>query len=442
MRQTVLLVFWITLCAGCMPARAMTQPGAAVDPAVTYAAGITAFQAGDYAQALDDFLKARKAGYTGPQLGYSLGSTYYQLGRYGSAQREFQALLGDPGLAGLCHYNLGLIALKQDDPAAARAEFSEAEVQAQEPAIKQLAAAELVTLPPPPVQQRWFGYVDASTGYDDDVAPVSQAGLLTPAQQGSSFVSLLTGGSGQLTGTYADGIQLAGSLYRADYLRLSQFDETFLTLGPDYRHSDGPWVTSLGVSASHVILGSENLESTGQLQLEETLALNPADKLKGGYEYEHVVGGSGFDYLGGSRQALFVEGRHTERAYDLLVGYQHEINRRNDLSLPSEFFSDSPTRNRFYSRFNLHLTDQVSTQLALSYGNSLYGEPDTITTGNTTTALTRHDQLYDASVGARYELNRGWSVGLEYRYLRNESNIPSYAYESNRVTLSLEILFY
>ena len=439
MRRVFLMVFCITIGAGCLSGRAVAQ---AVDPAVVYADGVTAFQAGDYAQALDDFLKARDAGYTGPQLGYSLGSTYYQLGRYASAQREFQTLSNDPDLAGLCHYNLGLIALKQGDPATARSEFKAAEAQATDPAIKQLATTELAKLPPPPAQHPWFAYVDTAAGYDDDVAPVAQSGLVLPAQQGSSFVSLLAGGSDQLTGTYADGTQLSGSLYRADFLQLSHFNETFLTLGPEYRRTDGPWGTALEVSASHMILGSDNLESSGLFQFEESRSVGGTDHLKGGYEYEHVVGGSGFDYLSGSRQALFVEDAHTERTYELTLGYLHEINRRNDLAVSQEFFSDSPIRNRVYGRFDLHLTGRFSTQLALRYENSLYGMPDSISTGNTSTTLTRHDRLYDASAGAKYELSRGWNLRLEYRYLRNQSNIESYAYESHRATLSLEILFY
>src|SRR5579859_1366041 len=186
MRRMFLLVFWIMLGAGCLPDRAAAQ---SVDAAAAYAAGVVAFQAGDYAQALDDFLKARDAGYTGAQLGYSLGSTYYLLGRYTSAAREFQALSNDPELAGLCHYNLGLIALKQVDPATARTEFKAAEAQAPDPAIKQLATTEIAKLPPPPVQHRWFAYVDTAAGYDDDVAPVAQSGLVLPSQQGSPFLS-------------------------------------------------------------------------------------------------------------------------------------------------------------------------------------------------------------------------------------------------------------
>lgn len=437
MRQSCLLVFGLALFACGVGGRAASQPAAAA-----YADGVVAFEAGDYPQALDAFLKARDAGYAGPQLGYSLGSTYYQLGRYDAARREFQALLSDPDLAGLCRYNLGLIDLKQGDPEAARSDFSAAVAEVREPAIKQLAAGALARLPPPPVAHRWFGYVNMGAGYDDDVAPVSQAGLVPPSRQGSSFVSLLAGGSGQLTGSYADGLQLAGSLYRADYLQLSHFDETYLSLGPEYRRGDGAWETSVGLSASHVILGSESLESSGLLELDESWAVTGEDKLKGGYEYEHVIGGSGFDYLSGSRQALSVEGIHTELAYALTLGYQHEINRRHDLSVPPEFFSDSPTQNRYYGRLKLRLTDRLSSEFGLSYENNLYSQPDVITTANAVTAVTRHDDLYYATAAAKYQIAPNWSLGAEYRYLRNDSNIPSYAYQSHRITLSLALLFF
>src|SRR5215469_11109704 len=156
MRQSCLLVFAIALCLCNFGGRAASQPA---DAAAVYAEGVADFQSGDYAQALAAFLKARDEGYTGPQLGYSLGSTYYQLGRYDSARHEFESLLSDPALAGLCHYNLGLIAQRQGDVETAREEFKAAETQSSEPAVKRLAADTLAKLPPP-VTLSWFGFLD------------------------------------------------------------------------------------------------------------------------------------------------------------------------------------------------------------------------------------------------------------------------------------------
>src|SRR5579859_4346712 len=248
----LLLLLVMALCASRATAAAAEQ-AAAPAAAAAYAEGVSAFEAGDYAQARVDFLRARDLGYRGSDLAYSLGATCYQLGRYAEAAREFGGLLDDPHTAGLAHYDLGLIALKQGDEASARREFQAAR-QAPQADISRLADQQLARLPLPP-PSTWFGYANLAAGYDDDVAPALITSLLPPAQQGSPFLSLLAGSGGQLSGTYADGVGISGSFYRADYARLSQYDEAVLRLGPEYRRTDADWASMAGVYASHVILG-------------------------------------------------------------------------------------------------------------------------------------------------------------------------------------------
>src|SRR5690242_4341581 len=130
---------------------------------VVYAAGVAAFQSGDYAAARADFLAARDAGYETAALEYSLGATCYQLGLYEDARREFTRLLSDPHIAPLAHYNLGRIAVRQGDFDTARDEFLAAYSQTTTPEIQPLAAAELAQLPPP-APARWYGYADLSAG--------------------------------------------------------------------------------------------------------------------------------------------------------------------------------------------------------------------------------------------------------------------------------------
>ncbi|MGE5625438.1 MAG: tetratricopeptide repeat protein [Bacillota bacterium] len=407
---------------------------------VAYAAGVAAFQRGDYAAARTDFLDARAEGYAGVQLDYSLGATCYELGLYEDAKQEFTRLLGDTQIAPLAHYNLGRIAVRQGDVDTARDEFLAAYSQAATPEIRQLAAAELARLPPP-AAERWYGYADLSTGYDDDVAPLPLASLEPPERQGSPLVSLLAGGGGRLTGSHDDGWQLQGSVYRADYSRLSSHDETLLLAGPGYRLATDGWRSTFDLLASHVILGRATLEDSLLGRVEELRDLSPANSLGVGYEYERVVGGSGFDYLTGGRQALFLEDRFNGDAYQALLSYQHESNRRNDLSTGGEFFSASPLRNRFHGELTLKYTDAVNLRTAASYEKSLYGKSDVVFNGAGFFVATRDDDLYTGSIGGSYEFTKQWSLLLEFRYLKNASNDPVYSYQSHRLTLTLQHLF-
>ena len=407
---------------------------------VAYAAGVAAFQSGDYAAARVDFLNARAEGYETAQLEYSLGATCYQLGLYEDAKREFTRLLGDPHIAPLAHYNLGRIAVRQGDADTARGEFLAAYSKGATPEIQQLAAAELARLPSP-APARWYGYADLSAGYDDNVAPLPLASLEPSERQGSPLVSLLAGGGGQLTGSYDDGWQLEGSFYRADYPRLSSHDETLLLAGPGYRYAADAWTSTFDLIGSHILLGQTTLENSTLGRVEEERALSPADSLVVGYGYERVAGGAGFGYLTGWRQALFLEDRFDGDAYQGLLGYQHEANRRDDLSAGFEFFSASPVRNRFYGELTLKCTDVLSLRTVASYEKSIYGKPDVVLNGVSRFVATRDDALYIGSIGGSYEFVKHWSLLLEFRYLKNASNDPFYSYQSHRLTLTLEHLF-
>ena len=436
MRRRLAILIAALSCLGCAGAQAEDLGRAEL----AYAAGVTAFQSGDYVAARSDFLDARAEGYETPQLDYSLGATCYQLGRYDEARREFARLLMDPEIASLAHYNLGRIAVRQGDVDTAREEFLAADSETTAYEIRQLAETELARLPPPIA--RWYGYADLSAGYDDDVSPLPFASLQAPERQASPFVSLLAGGGGQLGGTPDSGWQLQGSVYRAEYSRLSDDDETLVSGGPGYRYAADGWRSAFDLIGSHVILGRDTLEDSLMGRIEELRDLTPTDALAVGYEYERVDGGGGFGYLTGGRQVLFLEDRFTGDTAQALLGFQHESNEREDLSVDADFFSTSPLRNRFYGELTLKYSDAVSLHAAASYEKSTYDRPDVVTDGVDVFVATRDDDLYIVSLSGSYEFTPLWSFLLEDRYLKNASNIPFYSYQSHRLTLTLQHLFH
>lgn len=442
MRRLLPVLLVLTVLFLCARSYAAMEP-AAGNGETAYAKGVTAFQAGDYTRALDAFLRARAAGYKGVQLDYSLGATYYRLGRYAAAKREFESLLQAKGLAALCHYNLGLIAVAQGDRTTALREFQSAYAGASQPDIKRLAADEIARLTPNTSRPaRWFGFANLSAGYDDNVALAPQSGVAPPSGEGSTLTALLAGGAGQLTGSYANGIQLSGSYYGTDYQRLSQYNETMLTLGSQYRYASDPWSARGGVSGSNVSLGGAGFETLGSLQLEAKKTLAGGNRLAAGYQYQHVSGDRSFDYLSGWQQQAFIEDEITTPGYAATIGYQHEINRRNDLTLGTEFLSASPVRNRLYARLTLHSTDLLSWEIGMIYEKSSYSKPDILVSGNTATTIGRSDALYIGTTGAEYKLAKWWMLKAEYRYLKNASNVGIYSYQSNRFSLSLEYLWF
>ena len=67
------------------------------------------FRAGEYAEAVEEYRAALRAGDDSPTLRYNLGTALLELGRYDEAQEHLEAALSavDPQLRQWVHYNLG-----------------------------------------------------------------------------------------------------------------------------------------------------------------------------------------------------------------------------------------------------------------------------------------------------------------------------------------------
>lgn len=445
MRKNFGLVLGLLFLVTAVNGIAATGQAAASDAASsTYTQAVQAFRHGDYAGALKAFLQARAEGYRGSQLTYSLGVTYYRLGRYGDARREFQSLLADPKLAALCHYNLGLVAEGQQDRTSALHEYRLAYAQTQDPKLKSLARTQIDRLTPGTAHTlNWFGYANLAAGYDDNVALAPQNGaVLKTAGTGSPLMTLLAGGGHQLTGTYDDGVVLFAHFYNTDYLRLSRYNERMLSFGGQLRQTTGMWAWQLGLSASQITVGGSGFETMGSMRVNAQRKLGAGNTLAAGYYYDRISGQSGYGYLTGSQQRLFVEDRIDMSLGRFTAGFQHETNSRNNFTATNEFLSTSPARNRLYAGLRLFPERTLSWDMGAEYEKSHYTPADVLPSGTGTVTITRDDTQYVWRIGAEYRLSSHWRLKGQYRYLNNQSNISGYAYKSNLFTLSLNYLFY
>ncbi|MGA9854340.1 MAG: tetratricopeptide repeat protein [Gammaproteobacteria bacterium] len=401
--------------------------------------GAAEFHAGDYTQALADFLAARRSGIHAPQLGYDLGVTFYHLGRYDEARREFVALTELPSVAALSHYNLGLIALQQHDQPRARREFQQAYTGTQRPEIRALATAALDSLGPEPAPiPRWTAFADAGIGYNSNVALTSESTTLTPAHQGSNVYSLLAGAIMQLSGDNVQGWQAVGTYYRVDYPSVSQFSQSYLHAGGQYHWSTGNWGNMLGLYAGDVTLGGTNFESLATISTDSRYAFASSNTLHVFYRYTRVQGSGDYDYLTGWHQSVGVEYTLQMEPADLTFGYTFDFNERNNYNTSTQFLSSSPTDNGLYAIFNWHLNDATTAFLKSDYQHSHYEGADTLSQGVTSTSIFREDNWWSSAFGVNHTFSPHWSLRLDCSFTDNRSNIPQYSYHSNQIMASLE----
>ena len=427
----------------CLIGAGMTE-AAAVHAAPVAAAtgafqrGISDFGAGNFSQALDDFLEARRLGLDSPALQYDLGSTYYKLGRNDLAAAEFKSLLDDSKFGEFARYNLGLIAKRQGRGSEAQEYFATVAAQSDEAHLQSLARSQLpgasAAVTP------WLGFVEASAGYDDNVALTSSSTLLTASGKGSAVISALAGGSGRISGEREHGLRVAGIFYDTQYPSQSDFNLLVARAGPEYLTPLLSWKLRMGLYASQIRLGNNELETLGELNLRGEHDIG-SGRLRLDYRLERISGGTRYAYLSGWQNQFGVRGTWQSGSVKVSVGYKVALNQRRDLTVGTQFFSVSPTRHQVDADLRWDATSKATLFVDASYWRSSYHGTNLFLDGGVLVEQQRRDDGREAQFGAQYHLSSRWQISADFTHHLNDSNIARYQYTSNRYMLSAQYVF-
>jgi hypothetical protein len=412
---------------------------AAADGALAAEQGVTAFRAGDYQAALRSFLDALRAGLDTPGLRYDLGATYYRLGRYAEAEREFQRLAPDPKWAPLAHYNLGLTAQRAGRPQQAMEYFEQAYRTTTDPNLRTLAATALERLGGAPPSPETSAVISLAGGYDSNATLSPDAATVGVSHQGDRFVEALAAASHRLAGNTARGWVAHGGLILRRYGDLNQFDVTGSRAGLSYERDSARLQTSVGAYFDTAYIGGERLEQVASVDAHASWRLDGGSELRGRYQFGHIAGGGGFEYLDGRQQRLSADAGLALASALLRVGYQLELNHRRDLQQGSEFFSASPTRHTLFATVALRNVAGWHADARGEYRVSRYGDPNLIDGGTLgILEVTRKDRRYGFALRANRRLTAPWRVFIDYSYYRNESNLDTYDYSRQQLMAGIE----
>lgn len=406
--------------------------------------GVIAFHAGNYKAALAAFLKARRLGNNSTNLRYDLGSTYFKLGRYRDAAREFRALVKNPALAGLAHYNLGLIALNLHEKRQAIRQFRLSEKKIHSNKIRSLVRVQLEKLniaTTHTATRTWVGFANFSGGYNSNASLLSRSDLIPASGKGSYFTQVLAGTVGQLTGTPEQGLRFISTLYHISYSSLSEYNQTLVQLGLSYHYLEMGWKLKIGGYTSYSYLHEAPFERFNTIELRGSHALTGHWTIRLGYSYNAIIGAGPYYYLGGDQQQFEVLARWNPQWIDLRLGYKLDLNHRKNLLVGNQFYSASPTRGEFYLHANWPISNRVQMFLRTSYRHSRYNDADTFLSQGNLINKTRVESRYLGAIGARYRLVRDWYLAGMFRHMHANSTFKIYSYRSNRYTLTLEHYF-
>src|SRR6185436_14985442 len=177
-------------------------------------------------------------------------------GDYLRAERAFREVARTPAMAQLAYYNLGLVALKRDDAAAARGWFEHAAHEPTDEKMAALAARRLDELPKPRVVSPWSYYARAGLGYDDNVALRSDSIDSPGIGQDDVFAEVFAAGSYGFLPLWR--IDAAAGLMR--YSDFDEFDQGALSLGVARGVPLDDWYVEVGGYATQLTLGGDVYE--------------------------------------------------------------------------------------------------------------------------------------------------------------------------------------
>jgi hypothetical protein len=124
------------------------------------------------------------------------------------------------------------------------------------------------------------------------------------------------------------------------------------------------------------------------------------------------------------------------------LGYEFELNKRDNLSLVNEFLSFSPQRHRVFASIQQRLTASFQIEAYLDYRWSHYGEANVQqNTDGTFDIANRNDHRLTGSARLIYEVSETFHPFINYAHSNNDSNFNQFRYANNQITLGVEKVF-
>lgn len=397
-------------------------------------AGVAAYRSGNAAGALKAFQAARADGYDTPQLHFNLGLCFYQLQRYPEARAQFEQLRANSEYAGVADFHLGLVAAREGDRARAEQLWRSME-SGPDAALAQRAGVALARLEGDSRKPVATGYLLVAGGYDSNPALLDES--LQPAAGGDSPDLELFGAFGwPLGGTARAATLLHGGAYLKDYTEDLGEDQRGAFAGLSRELDDGDRRLSLGLDASTSDLDGEHFLDAFTLQAQRMPAAGEgwrfsaqASLIQAPAVHAHLEGWRG--RLGFGRAARF--GRALAR-----LGYELEYNDREDLRAGSEFFSQSPLRQRVELVVENPAGTNTTLRWNLRWRDSRYRDPDVTQQGVNLVEERRVETLTQAGLQLRHRLGRETFGLLEGQFSRNQATPDAYDYDRAIVLLGLE----
>ncbi len=413
--------------------------------------GVKAAESGDYRAALEQFQKAKKAGLDNSALQYNLGVAYYKIGSYKKAKKVFTLLSEVDRYKQLAYYNLGLVANKEKDKAAAIAWFQRSFRIGKSDKVKILAREALKRLGAAPkkmsaANKNWTGLLSASLISDSNVT-LENDDLVTSNSDSSMVLSAY--GAKWLKGGKINGVRLFLKGYLQNYNTQTTCNYTQFGLGAAYYDRLGSWKMRYGGFWDETYLGGSQYQRILSAEVRSRKSLSKNNQLRLRYRVSQITATEavtatdpGNEYLEGWRQQLRLGNQIRSGEDRYRVYYQLELNNREDFESPAGvtylFKSYSPTRHTVRVTGWWALSDSWALRLDGRYRTSLYSE-NNILVGNVSES--RDDTQTRISARLSKKLDKNLRLEMAYTVTNNDSSVAAESYDRSVASVGLSSKF-
>lgn len=284
----------------------------------------------------------------------------------------------------------------------------------------------------------WTGLVSVAVGNDDNVTLNDDSNIVA-SNEGDNFLNVLGTAGTYLTGNRDNGIRFDGTFYIREYDTEDDYNFSLVSAGLAYHKKLGDWNGRFGAKYSYITYGSDPYQSVYDFSAEGRRKLNKNTELRLRYTYSDIDSESSqFNNTDGDRHRLRAEGRFKAGKNRYLLSYRFETNDRNDSQTATTFTSSSAVRHTLRANARIPLAGKWSSELDLRWRDSRYKD-DNVAPGS---SVRRKDDRLTAKMALNYELKKKLELFADYTYTDNDSNITTYAYDRNTVSMGVRYLFY
>ncbi len=416
--------------------------------------GITYFDAGQYSQAQPWLEKAHATAADRFSAAFFLGLTNYRLGDLAKAQAYFQEAEKDPELRPTAHYYSGLVLLRQGNETQARTALQQTEqgrpdTEVARAAESYLATGAQVRRPPVPGGARevkpWSVYGDLGFEYDSNVVLAPSDSSVSGNNTGQDDGRAVLGFGGRYDLLHSDANRITASYDFSQSLHFQhhEFDLEGHRLRLEGVTDQGPVQLGLATTYDAYLL---NYQSFFQEILVTPWVTVPEGEASSTQLYYTFRGRDFFrspynpardstNHALGVRQYLLLGS--PDRVFS--IGYQF------DNETPVAEFTKGHrnefeyTGNQLDARVRFPLGEIATTELSYLFRLEDYQFPSEFSVPAYT--LRRHDNEHEFVVAFYRDLNDYLQLTLAYLGVLNNSNIATFDYNRNILSVGLRAHF-